>query len=330
MVEDAVEAFDSAWLLPPQQGELFDNPKACLRRLQGYTLSQGFAVVITSSKKARAQFAYIHHGAATRNWRGLEEYIKRDTEDNILSSRKREDTAANTKDYTWEMYWLVRSIGKRGSGVLTGQLGITKEAHSHILAPNPFIYKVHQKATAQYQQAVGLALGHRLAHQSYSFMRQVLDSSDLRIDRKTYYNLVRTKPLEEVGFRFACLISNELVDNGSIKGRVLEQLFFISDQQAAYGKRFLPDQVFLVDGTFEINRLGLVLLIIVGVTNTNRNFPVTYNFAKSEVKVSFKFLFDCLKRFIFINNIVEARIVLGDQAAGLIAAMPVSLPNYKL
>ena len=107
-------------------------------------------------------------------------------------------------------------------------------------------------------------------------MRRVLDSSGLRIDRKTYYNLVRTKPLEdgisnnsfkgvvlaleEVGFQFACLISDELADDGSIKGRVLQQLFFISDQQAAYGKRFLPDQGFLVDGTFETNRLGLVLL----------------------------------------------------------------------
>ena len=110
--------------------------------------------------------------------------------------------------------------------MLAGQLGITKEAHSHILAPNPFIYKVHQKATTQYQQAIGLALGHRLAHQSYSSMRQVLDSSDLRINRKTYYNLIRSKPLEdgisndsfeglvlaleEVGFRFVCLMSDEL------------------------------------------------------------------------------------------------------------------------
>ena len=48
IVEDAVEAFDSVWLLPPHQGELFDNPKACLRRLQGYALSQGFAVVTAS------------------------------------------------------------------------------------------------------------------------------------------------------------------------------------------------------------------------------------------------------------------------------------------
>jgi hypothetical protein len=57
--------------------------------------------------------------------------------------------------------------------------------HNHILAPNPFIYKVHNKATTQYQQAVGLALGHRLAHQPYSSMRMVLNSSGLRINRTT-------------------------------------------------------------------------------------------------------------------------------------------------
>lgn len=145
MVEDAFEAFDSAWLLAAQQGELFDNPKAYLRRLQGYALSQGFAVVITSSKKARAQFTCIHHGARTRNWRGLEEYINRDAEGNILSSRKREDTAANTKDCTWKMYWSVRYVGKRGLGVPAGQLGIAKEGHSYILAPNLFIRSVKKR-----------------------------------------------------------------------------------------------------------------------------------------------------------------------------------------
>ena len=120
-------------------------------------------------------------------------------------------------------------------------------------------------------------------------MRQVLDTADLRIDRKTYYNLVRGKPLEdnvsndsfeglvlaleEVGFRFACLMDDELADDGSIKGRVLEQLFFISDQQIAYGRRFLPDQVFLVDGTFETNRLGLVLLVVVGSDKYQSELP---------------------------------------------------------
>jgi len=60
-------------------------------------------------------------------------------------------------------------------------------------------------------------------------MRRVLDTSDLRIDRKTYYNLVCNKPLEdemsndsfealvlaleEIGFRFACAMSDELADD---------------------------------------------------------------------------------------------------------------------
>ena len=69
-------------------------------------------------------------------------------------------------------------------------------------------------------------------------MRQVLDSSDLRIDRKTYYNLIRSKPLEdrifndsfeglilvleEVGFRFTYLISNKLANNNNIKKYILK------------------------------------------------------------------------------------------------------------
>ena len=74
----------------------------------------------------------------------------------------------------------------------------------------------------------------------------------------------------------------------------------------------MPDQVFFVDGIFQTNRLGLVLLIVVRVTNTNRNFSIAYSFVKSEVKVLFEFLFAYLKRFIFINSIVDARVVLSD------------------
>jgi hypothetical protein len=64
-------------------------------------------------------------------------------------------------------------------------------------------------------------------------MCRVFDTLGLRLNRKTYYNLVRNKPLEdrvlndsfkglmfalkEVKFRFIYLISNELADNGSIK-----------------------------------------------------------------------------------------------------------------
>jgi hypothetical protein len=104
--------------------------------------------VTTTFKKSRAQFAYIRHRLKTKNWRELKDYVDKDTKGNILSRRKKEGTSINASGYTWEMYWLVRFIGKRGSEVFAGQLGITRNVHDYILALNPFIYRVHQKATA--------------------------------------------------------------------------------------------------------------------------------------------------------------------------------------
>ena len=63
------------------------------------------------------------------------------------------------------------------------------------------------------------------------------------IERLINYNLVRSKPLEqsndsfeglvfalkEAGFRFNCLMANELAEDGSCKERILEQIFFITD-----------------------------------------------------------------------------------------------------
>jgi hypothetical protein len=37
--------------------------------------------------------------------------------------------------------------------------------------------------------------------------------------------------LEEKGFRFVCSMSDELADDGNVKGRVLEQVFFVLDTQ---------------------------------------------------------------------------------------------------
>jgi hypothetical protein len=64
-------------------------------------------------------------------------------------------------------------------------------------------------------------------------MCRILDTLELRLDRKTYYNLIRSKPLKDrvlnnsfkdlilalkkIEFRFTYLMSDELVDNGNIK-----------------------------------------------------------------------------------------------------------------
>lgn len=74
----------------------------------------------------------------------------------------------------------------------------------------------------------------------------------------------------------------------------------------------------------------MVLLVVEGITSTNNNFPTAYSFAKSESVASFSFLFDCFKHFVFDSDVAEARVVLADQAAGLIAAMPAVMPEAKL
>ena len=149
-VEDVAESFNPNWLLPSMDGEVFDSFQECFARLQGYAFSKGFAVVILSSgkKKARAQFGYIHHAEETKNWRKLEKRIAKGlpTKD-IVSNRKRGNHNVNAKGCPQAAYQSVRSVGKRGSGVMAGQLGIIIDTHNHILAPNPFIYRVYTKAT---------------------------------------------------------------------------------------------------------------------------------------------------------------------------------------
>jgi hypothetical protein len=56
--------------------------------------------VTTTSKKSRAQFACIRHRLKTKNWRKLKDYIDKDTEENILSKRKKEGTFINASGYT--------------------------------------------------------------------------------------------------------------------------------------------------------------------------------------------------------------------------------------
>jgi len=86
----------------------------------------------------------------------------------------------------------------------------------------------------------------------------------------------------------------------------------------------------LVDETFETNQLRLILFIIVGITFINKNFLIAYSFIKSKAIILFNFFFDSFRYFVFGNDIVEPKVVLADQAAGLIVAMPVSMPNCLL
>ena len=98
-------------------------------------------------------------------------------------------------------------------------------------------------------------------------------------------------------------MKDKLAEDSSVKGQEMNQVIFLSNQQLTYAKRFIADQVLLVDDTFKTNHLSLTLLVVVGVTNTGKNFPATYSFCKAEDQRSFNFFFSCLDYFIFTDDI---------------------------
>ncbi|KAF7505209.1 hypothetical protein GJ744_001138 [Endocarpon pusillum] len=134
-----VQALPEAYLEPPQKREEFDGHESCIRRLQGYALSRGFAVVKVSgginSKRAHYQYKCIHHGKETRNHRQLELHVERDADGKPTTKRQRESTHTQQRDCPWEVYLLLRKI--RGTTRTAWLLGITKENHSHLMAINP-------------------------------------------------------------------------------------------------------------------------------------------------------------------------------------------------
>ena len=104
VLERAVNALPSAWLLQPTTGEVFDSIEHCRRRLQGYALAEGFDVVHTgggNKKVPGARFQCSKHGESTRNWRKLEGHVERDEDGTITTIRQREDTLVSQTACEW-------------------------------------------------------------------------------------------------------------------------------------------------------------------------------------------------------------------------------------
>jgi hypothetical protein len=86
--------------VPPEDGELFDQPEHAFARLQCYSLATGFCGVkgqgTTHSTEELFGASTMDDGSdETRNGRKLSAYVERDPNDSkkIISTRKREFTS---------------------------------------------------------------------------------------------------------------------------------------------------------------------------------------------------------------------------------------------
>lgn len=127
----------------------------------------------------RKNYLCIHHRDSTQNNRKLSTRVEKDPVNPkvIVSSRKRDDTGANTLSCKWRWYSVPHlSIDDEGNEVSKWVLleGRSRESHSHPLVKNGLLYNVHKKAQPEYQLAIIAATANRDAFLSYRINERVL------------------------------------------------------------------------------------------------------------------------------------------------------------
>ncbi|KAF7503405.1 hypothetical protein GJ744_009713 [Endocarpon pusillum] len=244
-LQDIVQGLPEAYLLPPQTGEEFENPESCLRRLQGYALSKGFAVIkvsgSTDSKRVRIQYRCIHHGKQTQNNRRLELHVERDSEGRTITQRQRESTHTQQMNCPWSVYLSLRKI--RGTSQTALLLGITHLEHNHPMAINPLQYRPHLRLDEEHSKALKMASAHRASYLGYTTSQRILNKEGLSLSRTDYYNLHREQKagevhhefealiwaLDKAGFRYACRADNVFNEAGELVSRQIQQIWFALD-----------------------------------------------------------------------------------------------------
>lgn len=77
----------------------------------------------------------------------------------------------------------------------------------------------------------------------------------------------------------------------------------------------------------------MAILVAVGVLNTGQTFPCAFSYCPSENTASYTFFWESLKAHLFNRadssalNPTPPRVILGDQAAGLIALISQAFPD---
>jgi MULE transposase domain len=175
-----------------------------------------------------------------------------------------------------------------------------------------------------------LARTHREAFLKYGASNRVMEADyNIKVNFQTSKQVDGLKDVLEALKDRGYLYRERYIyrtENGKIAAKELEQIFFVKPSQIALSRRFVSDFVLELDATFNTNDLGLLLFVAVGITHTERSFPVAFSFGGHEDQESFRFFFHCLKELIFVDDVPLPRVLVSDQAGGLLSVVDTSLP----
>ena len=194
---------------------------------------------------------------------------------------------------------------------------------------DPFSYIIYHPRRIGQGKAVELARGLR-GEVSYKKATWILKNHDLHIERREFYNLIRTenqenlKPDKELTLLLSILDNkdfrvrvqekynhNDLGKNlcdkseravaltfvmliGEWISRVIQNLFFCNSEQIRLARQFVSTFTYETDGTFDTNELRMLLFVLVGVLNTGKTLPFALCFITSEFAATFDFMEDTL------------------------------------
>ena len=312
--------------LPPHEDETYGSHEEGKIRLQDYAFTQGFALVTETNdkKNGRVVLECTRHHKKERNTRKVEE-----------KDRVRKNTKVSFNECKYRL-----KLKKEGEA---WRLIIQNPEHNHAMANDPFSFREHHSRDPDRAFALDQAKSLRDASTKYGQASRVLGISGLRLSRDDYYNLTRSAgrhtPEQELDFALGSLeregfhmrtLEKYMVENNAPQRRIVEHFFFCNAEQIRLARRFFSGFLIETDATFNTNQLNLPLSVLVGVTNTSQTFPVAYCYITSESAECFAFLFECMKNLIFHDACPGPRVILGDFAAGLTAAMYRRAPDTAI
>jgi hypothetical protein len=335
------------YLKPPQTGEVFQSLDEANARMRAWAFFQGFDIVNAgggTTGHPGMRLVCIHHASKTRNYRGLEDRVERDEEGAIISRRQRDGTTVGQLNCLWHCLVSYKSVGVRGTEpkafILTYNPPVTEfQGHSHALADDPLIYPLHMQSVDEWQAHAVASRQHRNKIIPYSVSRRILEDEEfgLTITAKEYYNTLRNlRPnheknknmeatlvaLDEASFVYT--VRYEIDSTLPVQTRKMTQIWFAHPDQLRAARRFCTGFSVIIDGTFNTNSLRLPLIVMCGVLNTGRTFPVSFSFCPSESREAFEFIFESMKANC---EGFDPAVVIADWGKGLIAALPNCLPE---
>lgn len=190
------------------------------------------------------------------------------------------------------------------------------------------------------------ARAHRVSVLPYSSSRRILDTIDgtgLTLTRREYYNLKKGQvldgrdektiegllfALDDAGFHHRYRVQEELDETGKVISRKLIQIWFTHPKLLQESARFVAGAVYVVDATFNTNKVKMPIIVAVGVLNNGKTFPIAFSYCRAEDHESYSFFWASLKKH-WPPGTVQPVIIISDQAGAILSSIDEQFPGVQ-